>query len=181
MRSTSDIGLEALAAPPSTPTVAWGVAAAAVAAVGLAAIRGLAQAFGGVLVDSKRRVLLVEPTNHYGGYVWTFPKGRPDCGEAPEATALREVCEESGWEGRIVAPLTPVQGDTSVTTFYLMEPVAETDPLKGRSGFQETAQVRWATFEEARRLIGKTETPTGRARDLRVLAEVQKIVEAKSR
>ena len=34
-----------------------------------------ADAYGGVLVDAKGRVLLRAPKGHYGGYVWTFPKG----------------------------------------------------------------------------------------------------------
>lgn len=37
-----------------------------------------ANAYGGVVINDKRQVLLVEPLNHYGDYVWTFPKGRPD-------------------------------------------------------------------------------------------------------
>lgn len=37
--------------------------------------------------------------------VWTLPKGMIERGETPEQAALREVREESGLAGRIVAPL----------------------------------------------------------------------------
>lgn len=44
---------------------------------------GKRAAFGGVVVDAEGRVLLREPADHFGGYVWTFPKGRPDANESP--------------------------------------------------------------------------------------------------
>ena len=36
------------------------------------------------------------------GYVWTFPKGRPDAGETPERAALREVKEETGYSTKVI-------------------------------------------------------------------------------
>ncbi len=50
--------------------------------------------YGGVVFDTEGRVLLREPSGHYGGYVWTFPKGGPEGSEMPEETALRETLEE---------------------------------------------------------------------------------------
>ena len=47
-----------------------------------------ADAYGGVLIDDAGRILLREPTDHFGGYVWTFAKGRIDKGETPEQAAL---------------------------------------------------------------------------------------------
>ena len=54
-------------------------------------------AFGGVLVREDGKILLREPKGHYGGYVWTFPKGRADEGESAREAALREVREETGY------------------------------------------------------------------------------------
>ncbi len=54
------------------------------------------RAFGGVIINEAGLVLLREPSNHHGGYVWTFAKGRAKPGEAPEQAALREVLEETG-------------------------------------------------------------------------------------
>ncbi|MFN2490065.1 MAG: NUDIX domain-containing protein [Actinomycetota bacterium] len=42
------------------------------------------------------RILLREPSGHFDGYVWRLPKGRPDGGETPEETTLRETCGETG-------------------------------------------------------------------------------------
>jgi len=65
----------------------------------------LKKAFGGVVMNAAGQVLLKEPTNHFDAYVWTFPKGRPNPGESPETTALREVREETGVEARIIASI----------------------------------------------------------------------------
>lgn len=40
---------------------------------------------------------------------WQLPKGLIEPGEAPETTALREVREETGIEGELVAPLEPIE------------------------------------------------------------------------
>ena len=55
------------------------------------------QAAGLILWDGSR-LLLRKPTGHFGGYFWTFPKGRIDPGESPEEAALRETLEETGWD-----------------------------------------------------------------------------------
>ena len=61
-----------------------------------------ADAYGVVIFNAKGQVLLREPSGHFGGYVWTFAKGRPDAGESPAETAVREAFEETGY--RIAAP-----------------------------------------------------------------------------
>lgn len=49
------------------------------------------------------RIPLREPSGHFDGYVWTFPKGRPEGGETtPEETALRETCGETGVLAEII-------------------------------------------------------------------------------
>ena len=40
-----------------------------------------------------------------GGKVWCIPKGIIDKGETPEVTAVREVSEETGLQGRIIEKL----------------------------------------------------------------------------
>ena len=124
-----------------------------------------ADAYGGVLINDRGEVQLREPANHFGGYVWTFAKGRPDPGETPEQTALREVQEETGQAARIIALIPGVfAGTTTSTVFFLMEPMGEPGPFS-----DETAAVRWADCEAARRLMAMTAMPTGRERDLQVL------------
>ncbi len=54
------------------------------------------QAAGGVVVDLRGRVLLIERTVN-GSHEIRLPKGHIDPGEAPEDAARREVCEETGY------------------------------------------------------------------------------------
>lgn len=55
------------------------------------------------MIDSSSRILLREPFGHYGGYVWSFPKGHAEPGETDEEAVLREVRKETGVVARIVA------------------------------------------------------------------------------
>lgn len=128
-----------------------------------------AGAYGGVLVDSDGKVLLREVAGHFGGYVWTFAKGRPDPGEEPHQAALREVMEETGYQASIIGALPSAYGGTTVSTsFFVMEPVGAPSSFSN-----ETAAVDWFTFPEAAKRIALTRTATGRARDLQVLEDVQ--------
>ena len=130
---------------------------------------GLKVAYGGVLVDERNRVLLREPKGHYDGYVWTFPKGRPDKGESADTVALREVKEETGYSARIVSKLPgSFSGGTTANEYFLMVP----DGKPGKFD-DETATVVWATLDEAEGLIAKTTNPMGRKRDLAVLDAVR--------
>lgn len=125
----------------------------------------IADAYGGVLINDRGEVQLREPANHFGGYVWTFAKGRPDPGETPEQTALREVLEETGQAARIIALIPCVfAGTTTSTVLFLMEPVDKPGPFS-----HETADVRWVDREAARRLIAMTTTAMGRERDIKVI------------
>jgi len=66
---------------------------------------------GGVVFkneDGKRLILVAQHLMHHG---WVFPKGLIGDhikDESKEATALREVKEETGVTGEIIAALTPV-------------------------------------------------------------------------
>ncbi len=134
--------------------------------------------FGGVVIQG-RRVLLREPSSHFGGYHWTFPKGRPDPSETPEAAAIRETLEETGYRVRLspdfqdnpAMGLGTFRGDTSNTRFYLMELVdPDADPVPYDA---ETAAVGWFTYAEAVDRINQTTSIVGRERDLKVLAAAQ--------
>lgn len=59
---------------------------------------------GGVILEDGT-VLLIQVKNLKGDVVWTFPKGHLEPGENPEAAALREVAEETGWDCEITSPL----------------------------------------------------------------------------
>jgi 8-oxo-dGTP pyrophosphatase MutT (NUDIX family) len=123
------------------------------------------KAYGGVVINSSGEVLLREPTDHYKGHFWTFAKGKPQPGETPEQTALREVCEETGIHASIIEKIPGVfDGATTSNEYYLMSPLENTGSFD-----QETQSIRWVARSEAKELIALTCRPNRRRRDLRVL------------
>jgi 8-oxo-dGTP pyrophosphatase MutT (NUDIX family) len=91
------------------------------------------------------------------GVTWTLPKGTPHAGETREATAVREVTEETGLDVRIDEPLasidyTFVQHGTRIhksVHYFLMEPVGGDLAQHDR----EFEDVRWIRFDEAPSLL----------------------------
>lgn len=63
---------------------------------------------GGVVLDlscQPAAVALIARHDRRSRLLWSLPKGHVESGETPEEAALREVYEETGLVGRIVAPL----------------------------------------------------------------------------
>ena len=137
-------------------------------------MRLIKKAYGGVLINSRGEVLLREPAGHAKGDRWTFAKGRPDPGESPQQTALREVLEETGYRAEIAAKIPgSFEGKRTSSEYFLMLPVENTGLLDA-----ETQSVRWATGEEARQLIQLNRKPNRRRRDLEVLKLALDLFEA---
>jgi 8-oxo-dGTP pyrophosphatase MutT (NUDIX family) len=118
---------------------------------------------GGVLVRRLRgrwMIAAIRPGGKPEG-LWALPKGRIDPGESGEATALREVEEETGAHGRSLGKLGDVrywfnwQGERifKVVSFFLVRYEG------GRLGDvpdafrHEVADVRWLPLDEAPRLL----------------------------
>jgi 8-oxo-dGTP pyrophosphatase MutT (NUDIX family) len=163
---------------PAAPNAAATAAATATAATAVAAAScqrhacalPQANAYGGLVLDDQQRLLLREPAGHFGGYVWTFAKGRPNPGETPAQTALREVAEETGVQAVVVGHLPYVYaGSTSTTAYAVMRD-------RGQHGAwdSETAAICWVSLDEAQQRIHQTTEPTGRQRDLQVLADLRR-------
>ena len=124
------------------------------------------RAAGGFVVDVTGLILVREPKNHFDGYVWTFPKGGVDKGETDEQGAIREVREESGVDVQIVAPIPGEwKGGTSINRYFLMDYLGELP--EGHD--DETEQVAWVTYDDAKALLSQTTNKRGRERDLEVL------------
>ncbi len=118
---------------------------------------------GGVLVRSIRRRPMLAAIRPQGKTdVWALPKGNLEPGESAAETALREVREESGVEGRLVEKLGDVRyvytrrgGERvfKVVSFFLLR------ARRGRLGAideamrVEVAEARWLPLEEAPRLL----------------------------
>jgi 8-oxo-dGTP pyrophosphatase MutT (NUDIX family) len=93
--------------------------------------------------------------------LWALPKGRIDEGERGEATALREVAEETGAHGRSLGKLGDVkyaftwEGERifKVVSFFLVR--YEGGRLGGlpEEFRHEVAEVKWLPLEEAPRLL----------------------------
>jgi len=99
------------------------------------------------------------------GVAWTFAKGKPKSEETPEETALREVWEETGVRGKILAKISGCfDGCRTSNQYFLMLPLEIT-----KSFDEETVTVRWAGYEQALALISLSSKAGRRARDLRVL------------
>lgn len=77
------------------------------------------QGAGVIVAEPDGRVWIVEPTNHFGGYQNTFPKGGKEPGiKSLQANAIKEAWEESGLKVQITGVLGDYEGDTSIARYY---------------------------------------------------------------
>jgi len=127
--------------------------------------------YGMVAFNATGQVLLREPAKQFDGYVWTFYKGKPEEGEGPFETALRETLEETGHRPAVIGHLdegfSGSDTTTSINFYYIgFDPAGQVD----RSAMDhETKSVDWFSVEEARDRIALSTNVKGRARDLRTL------------
>ena len=121
---------------------------------------------GGVLVhvvDGRPVLAAIRPGGKPAG-LWALPKGRIGEGEKPEATAVREVEEETGARGTLVRKLGDVryvytwEGERifKVVSFFLLRYEAGTLGELSEEYAHEVADVQWLPLDEAPRLLAYT-------------------------
>lgn len=79
---------------------------------------GLKAAAGVVTRESDGRCWLVAPSNGFGGYKTTFPKGTQEPGLSLQACAIKEAFEESGLQVELTGFLMDVTRSGSYTRYY---------------------------------------------------------------
>lgn len=82
---------------------------------------GKPPASGAVVIDADGRAWIVSPSNRFGGYTHTVPKGKLDPNEALSlrANAVKEVYEEAGLHVELIGFLCDATRATSTTRYYL--------------------------------------------------------------
>jgi ADP-ribose pyrophosphatase YjhB (NUDIX family) len=81
---------------------------------------------GVVIEEDDGRVWLVAPTNGFGSYKHSFPKGTAEMNLSLQANAIREAWEESGLQVEITGFLMDVERTTSVARYYTARRVGGT-------------------------------------------------------
>ncbi len=109
-------------------------------------------AAGGLVVRDDGRIAVIHRPRYDD---WSLPKGKLDPGESFEDGAVREVLEETGVRGRIVAELEPTsyvdrKGRDKVVRWYRME--LDGDPAAFAAN-DEVDELRWVTPAEAGALL----------------------------
>ena len=109
----------------------------------------------GVVVQRDDEVLLLWRhrfiTDTWG---WEIPAGRTDAGETPEASARREMLEETGWEAGTIRPLIsyhPTNGlsDQRFDLFLAEDPVHRGGP----TDISEAERIEWRPWTEVLDLL----------------------------
>jgi 8-oxo-dGTP pyrophosphatase MutT (NUDIX family) len=105
------------------------------------------------------QVALITPR---GTQRWQLPKGLVDAGEAPEATAQREVGEEAGVDGEVISRIDTIEywyvGADHDGTRVRFHKTVHFFLIEFRSGDvsdhdHEVAEARWVGIDEAAQLL----------------------------
>lgn len=113
---------------------------------------------GGLVVDAAtpgkhgHRAALIARHDRRGRLVWSLPKGHVEKGETPEIAAVREIAEETGIAGRVVAPLGTIdfwfvaEGRRIHKTVHHYLLLAEGGELSDED--VEVVEVAWVPLDE---------------------------------
>lgn len=110
------------------------------------------------------RVVLIRQFRHAAdAFIWEVPAGRLDPGEAPEACALRELQEETGYTAARLTRLTTIYPTPGFTDerihLFVATDLTPGDGAPESDEFVEPQVLRWS---EVLRLIGRGEVVDGK-------------------
>jgi 8-oxo-dGTP pyrophosphatase MutT (NUDIX family) len=97
----------------------------------LAIVPGKAPAAGAVVLEPEGRVWVIHPSNAFGGYRATFPKGKQEPGLSLEQTAIKEAFEEAGLVIALTRWLIDVPRSSSVCRYFLARRLGGTPAAMG--------------------------------------------------
>ena len=140
---------------------------------------------GGIMVRRLRGrwvVAVIRPAGRPPGN-WVLPKGRIEPGESGECAALREIGEETGASGQVIAPLGAIeywfsdQGERVLkrVSFFL---VAYRRGALGRlseASRREVAEAKWLPLVDAPALLAYAGERGMAQRALEMLADGQSV------
>ncbi|CAB4123850.1 Nudix_Hydrolase domain containing protein [uncultured Caudovirales phage] len=104
---------------------------------------------GVIIREPDGRIWLTRPTNAFGGYQNTFPKGTVEHGLSMQASAIKEAYEETGLRVKIVGVLGDYERSTSKARYYVAERVGGTPKDMG----WESQAMRLAAPKDASKLL----------------------------
>ena len=106
------------------------------------------------------------------GLNWVLPKGHIDPGETPEVAALRELAEEAGMLGEMVAPLSLQHyerrgKDVAIQYFLVRE--------SGSTATKEKRTRRWENHDTALELLSFAEARAALGEAAAFMSDVDKL------
>ena len=112
-------------------------------------------ASGVILTEPDGRIWLRKVANNYGGYIYSFAKGRIEPGYTTQQNAIKETFEETGMLSKIESWLGDLEGDTSVTRFYKGKRIGGHPSFFGKQEVVETEFIVLTTKSNAMKLLNK--------------------------
>ncbi len=111
---------------------------------------------GAVVFRKRESQILYLVVSSSDGLNWVLPKGHIDPGETPEIAALRELAEEAGVVGEIIAPLSVryfkrAEKEANIL-YFLIRAIGSTDSIESRviRWEEQPAALELLSFAEAR-------------------------------
>ncbi len=108
---------------------------------------------GMMLFTPDGKLVIVDPTNEFGGYKTTYPKGGVEEGMTLQETAVKEVYEESGFKAKVVGLLGDYEKGYSHVRYY-MGVIEDGAPWDAH---YETASVQIVPLDDARALFNQVQ------------------------